>query len=207
MNRFVTGESLETRFQRGDERAFADIAGRYARPMFAAAYGMLGDSELAADAVQEALVKIWQKAATYDPDRELAPWLYTITRRAAVDVHRRTRRAASATDLDAVAGRLAVPPPSLDRQWTAVQVSRALARLTPQEAEVLRMAYFEDMTQTEIGEALGVPLGTVKSRTFRAQRRLAGMLGHLRFGPAESRHEASPGKPEAGHRPSLCPVR
>ncbi|NAS20874.1 sigma-70 family RNA polymerase sigma factor [Herbidospora sp. NEAU-GS84] len=194
---------LETRFQRGDEEAFADIAGRYSRPMFAAAYGMLGDAELAADAVQEALVKIWQKAATYDPDRELEPWLFTITRRAAVDVHRRARRNAGATDLDAVAGRLSVPPPSLDHQWTSVQVSRALARLTPQEAQVLRMAYFEDMTQAEIGAALGVPVGTVKSRTFRAQRRLAGLLAHLRFGPAESRHEES----EAGHRTRLCPVR
>ncbi|WP_062432979.1 RNA polymerase sigma factor [Herbidospora daliensis] len=195
--------TLEARFQRGDEEAFADVAGRYSRPMFAAAYGMLGDAELAADAVQEALVKIWQKAATYDPGRDLAPWLFTITRRAAVDVHRRTRRDAGATDLDAVAARLAVPPPSLDHQWTSLQVARALARLTPQEAQVLRMAYFEDMTQSEIGAALGLPVGTVKSRTFRAQKRLAELLAHLRFGPAESPHEAS----EAGHRSRLCPVR
>lgn len=175
--------SLGERFRAGDEDALREMYQRYAGPMFSTALALLGDRELAADAVQQAFVQAWRAADRFDPDRELQPWLYAITRRTAVDVYRRNRRTAGQVSLDdswAAENELAVDGPSMEATWKSWQVRSALAKLHPDEREVLRLAYFEGSTQTEISERLGLPLGTVKSRTARAQRRLAGLLGHLR---------------------------
>ncbi|GGL15532.1 hypothetical protein GCM10014719_16960 [Planomonospora parontospora subsp. antibiotica] len=77
------------------------------------------------------------------------------------------------------AAHLAAEPPCLEREWLGLQVRRALALLHPDERGVLRMAYYGDMTQAEIALELGLPLGTVKSRTARALRRIAGLLHHV----------------------------
>lgn len=175
--------TLGERFRRGDETALAEMYREYAGPMFATALSLLGDRELAADAVQQAFVQAWRAADRFDPDRALPPWLYAITRRTAVDVYRRNRRSAAHVPLDetwASSPELAVEGPSLDATWRVWEVRRALDRLTPEERKVLELAYFDGYTQTETATALGVPLGTVKSRTARAQRRLADLLGHLR---------------------------
>jgi RNA polymerase sigma-70 factor (ECF subfamily) len=175
--------TLGERFRRGDESALAEMYREYAGPMFATALSLLGDRELAADAVQQAFVQAWRAAARFDPGRALPPWLYAITRRTAVDVYRRNRRSPAHVPLDetwASAPELAVDGPSLDATWRVWEVRRALERLTPEERAVLELAYFDGYTQSETATTLGVPLGTVKSRTARAQRRLAELLGHLR---------------------------
>jgi RNA polymerase sigma-70 factor (ECF subfamily) len=64
--------------------------------------------------------------------------------------------------------------------WTAWQVQEALAQLNEDERLIMRLSFFEDLTQSEIADRLGLPLGTVKSRSYRAHRRLAALLGHLR---------------------------
>ncbi|MEO3809582.1 sigma-70 family RNA polymerase sigma factor [Sphaerisporangium sp. B11E5] len=181
------GETFVERFRRGDENAFTEMYDRYSRGVFAAAMSILGNRELAADAVQETFVKVWQALGSFDATRDLEPWLFTITRRTAVDVYRRTRRASSATPLDtAVESRLAVLPVSLERHWLTWQVRQALTRLTTQEQEVLRLAYYHEMTQSEIGRELGIPVGTVKSRTYRALRRLGELLPHMSDSSAEA---------------------
>jgi RNA polymerase sigma-70 factor, ECF subfamily len=175
--------SLGERFRGGDQTALREMYQQFSGPMFATALALLGDRELAADAVQQAFVQAWRAADRFDPDRELQPWLYAITRRTAVDVYRRNRRTAGHVSLDeswAVEAELATEGPSMESTWRLWQVRTALGKLHPDEREVLRLAYFEGSTQTEISDQLGLPLGTVKSRTARAQRRLAALLGHLR---------------------------
>lgn len=176
-------ESLGERFRCGDEDALREMYRQYSGPMFATALALLGDRTLAADAVQQAFVQAWKAASRFDPERELQPWLYAITRRTAVDVYRRNRRTAGQVTLDeswAAEAELATEGPSLDATWRVWQVRSALERLHPDERRVLQLAYFGGYTQSEISDVLGLPLGTVKSRTSRAQRRLAEMLEHLR---------------------------
>ncbi|TMR91215.1 RNA polymerase sigma factor [Nonomuraea basaltis] len=179
-------EPLEERFRRCEQGAFTEIFDRHSGAMFATALAMLGNRELAADTVQETFIKVWQAAATFDVTRELQPWLFTITRRTAVDVFRRSRRAADLVDLDLVADTMpASGPPTMERAWLTWQVKQAMRLLPAFEREVLHLAYYEELTQSEIGRELGIPVGTVKSRTYRAQRNLAGLLRHVVDSPAE----------------------
>lgn len=172
--------ALAERFRAGEEQAFAEVYRHCARAMFSTAWHLLGDRELAAEAVQQSFVKAWQARRRFDPDRDLRAWLYAITRRTAIDVYRSNRRAREEVPLDGVPeAMLTAPPPGLDRIWRIQQVRLALRGLEPEEREVLRLAHFHRMTQREIALRLGIPLGTVKSRTARAHRRIGELLSHL----------------------------
>ncbi|MFF5176288.1 RNA polymerase sigma factor [Micromonospora sp. NPDC000089] len=174
--------SLEERFQAGDERALVEIYRRHSAAMFATALKLLGNREYAAEAVQLAFVQAWRGASRFDHRRGIQPWLYAITRRTAIDVYRRERRSAyqigllESWDADTIATSHA---PSIEDSWRTWQVRAALDQLRPAEREVLYLAYFEQMTQSEIAAVLDVPVGTVKSRTARSQQRLARLLAHL----------------------------
>jgi RNA polymerase sigma-70 factor (ECF subfamily) len=175
--------TLEERFRAGDEAALPQVYRRYAGAMHATAYHLLGKHDLAADAVQQAFIQAWRAAATFDPGRGLQPWLYSITRRAAIDTYRRRRHEARTVSYDgswSAEAEAAVEGPSMDSAWQAWQVRRALDRLHSDERRVLRLAYYEGLTQSEIAAVLGIAIGTVKSRTARAQRRLGELLAHLR---------------------------
>lgn len=177
--------TLEERFVRGEETAVGEVYRRYSGPMFATAMSLLGDRDLAADAVQQAFVQAWRGAAGFDPGRELRPWLYAITRRAAVDVHRLERRSATHVSFDDDGGVDDRPAETvtLEQAWQKRQVRLGLERLNAGEREVLQLAYLDQLTQSEISARLGIAIGTVKSRTARAQRRLAELLEHLRDVP------------------------
>lgn len=124
----------------------------------------------------------WQAAPAFDPARPLKPWLYAITRRAAVDIHRRERRTTHEVSLDGTSDyntALSTTDPRLDQTWQTWQVREALDRLHPDERTVLRLAYYDGSTQSQIATLLHTAIGTVKSRTVRAQRHLAELLSHL----------------------------
>jgi RNA polymerase sigma-70 factor, ECF subfamily len=163
-------------FRLGDELAVRAVYDRYGGAMFAIAMSILGDRELAADCVQQAFVKAWRASQSFDPERELRPWLSTITRRVAIDTYRREQksRAESRAEVDAT-----VIPLAFERTWEAFEVRAALDELPEEEREVVRLSHFEGLAHPEIADKLGVPVGTVKSRSHRAHRRLAHLLAHL----------------------------
>lgn len=133
---------------------------------------------LAQEAVQDTFLRAWRAAGSYDPHRDLGPWLMTIARHASLDLIRREfrpTRGGHEAEQDAV-----VEDPGIDQVWTAWQVQEAVGRLNEEEQVIVRLSFFEDLTQTQIAERLGVPLGTVKSRSHRAHRRLAELLSYLR---------------------------
>jgi RNA polymerase sigma factor (sigma-70 family) len=167
---------LNTRFCLGDESAVRAIYQRYGGAMFAIAMSMLSNRALAAECVQDAFVKAWRASKSFDPARELGPWLATITRRVAVDIYRREARTRSDphADVDDT-----VVPIAFERTWEAFEVRAALDQLPADEREVVRLAHFEGFTHSEIADKLRVPVGTVKSRSFRAHRKLAGLLAHV----------------------------
>lgn len=160
-------------FRRGDDDAIRAVYQRYAGPVYAVARGVLREDDLAAEAVQETFVRAWRASATYDPNRRIAPWLYMIARRVAIDLYRSHRKMfAGPPDDDAIV----VMPPELDTVWEAYQVRAAVERLPDDERTIVKLQHFEQLSHHEIATRLSIPIGTVKSRSFRAHRRLAGWL-------------------------------
>ena len=173
---------MAERFRDGDAAAVTAVYREYGRLVYAVAYKVLGDRSRAEDATQQAFVQAWKAAATYDPSRDLGPWLATIARRAAIDVHRRDSRRPTQPLDDVAADNPAVVtlPPSAEQAYDVWEVRRAVDELPPEERDVVRLQHLDGLTHAEVAERLGVPVGTVKSRSFRAHRRLAGRLGYLR---------------------------
>jgi RNA polymerase sigma-70 factor (ECF subfamily) len=167
---------LAQRFAAGEEEAVTAVYRRYAGPILTVAMGTLGRRDLADEAVQMTMLKAWRAADSFDPSRELAPWLYAIARRVAIDIYRRESRmtASELGDND-----VAVVPLSFERTWEAWEVRSALDKLPPDERDVVRLSHLVGMTHQQIAAQLGVPLGTVKSRSSRAHRRLADLLSHV----------------------------
>jgi len=170
------------RFREGDADAVRSVYREYGRLVYAVAHKVLGDRTLAEDATQQTFVQAWKAAASYDPSRDLGPWLATIARRAAIDVHRReSRRSAQALEDVAPADPAVVTlPPSAEQAYDVWEVRRAIDELPAEEQEVVRLQHLDGLTHAEVAARLGVPVGTVKSRSFRAHKRLAGRLGYLR---------------------------
>lgn len=169
-------------FRAGDADGVRAVYRAYGRLVYAVALRTLGDRGLAEEATQQAFVKAWQAAASFDPGRELGPWLGTIARRTAIDLHRRESRRAAAP-LEAVPPAhpaTVVGPPAVERASDVWEVRQAVDDLPPDEREVVRLQHLEQLTHGEVAARLGIPVGTVKSRSFRAHRRLAERLGHLR---------------------------
>ena len=156
MTTLMEQETLGERFRVGDGSALPRCTSGIPGSMFATALNLLGNREHAADAVQRAFVQAWRAAGRFDP--ELKPWLYAITRRAAVDIYRRERRTQEQLTFDDTLEVAIAEPPSIVTVWQAGQVRAALARLRPLDRQVLRLAYYDGLTQTEIADRLGVPL-------------------------------------------------
>jgi RNA polymerase sigma-70 factor, ECF subfamily len=177
----VTGNSsddeLVGRIARGDEQALAELYDRYGRPAYRLAVRILRDAALAEDAVQDAFLAAWRTAAGFDPRRgSAATWLMTLVHRRTVDVVRREdrRRAGVLDDAPVASGDATDDAAELREQRRAVQ--SALAQLGAAEREALELAYYGGLSQSEIAERLGVPLGTVKSRMFTGLGRLRDLL-------------------------------
>jgi RNA polymerase sigma-70 factor (ECF subfamily) len=164
-------EELMRQVAQGDERALSELYDRYSRPVYATGARLLGDAHLAEELVQDAFTNVWQAAASFDPSRaSFATWLYRITRNRSVDLNRRRQARPQSVGenlLRAVPGG-PEPEASVDG-W---DVARALSRIPEEHREVLTLAYFEGLSQREISRRTGIPLGTIKSRTTAALKRL-----------------------------------
>jgi RNA polymerase sigma factor (sigma-70 family) len=170
----VVDAEVAERFRQGDPDAVRAVYQAYGGLVFGVAFKALGDRALAEEATQEAFVRAWRAAATFDPTRSFAPWLTTIVRRVAIDLYRREARRQHVPFDDVMENtrtELSVDP-AVD-VW---QIRAAVAALPPDEQEVVFLQHARELTHVEIAERLGVPLGTVKSRSSRAHRRLAEAL-------------------------------
>jgi RNA polymerase sigma-70 factor (ECF subfamily) len=169
-------------FRRGDGDAVRAMYREYGRLAYSVALRTLGRPDLADEATQQAFVQAWRSADRLDPGRDPGPWLATIARRVAIDIYRREqRRTADALDDVAVDDpAITTLPPDIDRWHDQWQVRQAIDRLAVDEREIVRLQHLDGLTHSEIAERLGVPIGTVKSRSHRAHRRLAEALAHVR---------------------------
>jgi RNA polymerase sigma-70 factor (ECF subfamily) len=168
---------LLSRVAEGDRAAFDELHRRYARSVLGIALRRIGDRGRAEDATQETFASVWRSADRFDPDRgEASSWLYTVARNAIVDGLRR-RREPPVDEAPELAAAEPGPEAEAESGWVAWRVHRALESLPAQERTLVELAYWSGMSQSEIAEYLHMPLGTVKTRTRSALRRLADELG------------------------------
>jgi RNA polymerase sigma-70 factor (ECF subfamily) len=163
----------------GDPGALAEAYDRYADLLYSLALRIVGSSSDAEEVLQDAWLQAWRSARTYDPARgALGAWLVTITRTRALDRIRSLgsrRRAQAAATVEAASE---PPPPASDpaagyaRRALKKDVATAITALAPQQRQVVELAYFEGLSQSEIATRLNAPLGTVKSWTRQALLKL-----------------------------------
>jgi RNA polymerase sigma-70 factor, ECF subfamily len=173
----ATDAELIRRVAASDAAAFEELHRRYARSVLGIALRRIGDRGRAEDATQDTFASVWRSAGRYDPSRgAAASWLYTVARNAIVDGLRRRPEPAVDNPPD-VAEPGPGPADAAENEWVSWRIHRALETLPEQERSLLELAYWSGLSQSEIADYLGVPLGTVKTRTRSALRRLADELG------------------------------
>jgi RNA polymerase sigma-70 factor (ECF subfamily) len=175
----LTDEECMTRLGGPEvEAALSALYDRYARTVYGVGLKILGNRSLAEDLVQEVFLKVWRSADTFDSSRgSFSTWLYRVTRSCALDLYRkRASRVRQVPDgaphIAAARDSSAGPQEVVDESWLSWRVSRALEALDAPRREVIELAYFGGLSQREVSERTGVPLGTVKTRTASAFRRL-----------------------------------
>jgi RNA polymerase sigma-70 factor (ECF subfamily) len=168
---------LIAEFRSGGDDAVRAVYRRYGGAVATVARSMVGQPELVEEVVQQTFLNAWRAAATFDESRDLAPWLYAIARRTAIDVLRRERKPTTGDHEPEVD--VAVTTLSFEQTFESFEVRRAIDGLSSEERAVVELSHRYGLTHPEIADRLGVPVGTVKSRSARAHRRLAAALGHL----------------------------
>jgi RNA polymerase sigma-70 factor (ECF subfamily) len=184
----------------GSQDALATLYDRHVDAVYAAASRLTSDRQVAEEVVQETFLALWNRAESYNPAAgSLAAWLHTIARNRAVDRLRAAGRrpnlvplSSAATDdehdsatLDRIVGAGTVlggsepgPTPEAAAEWASIRhvIQEALVAMSDHERTVILLAYNDELSQSEIAERLGWPLGTVKTRTRRALLRLREVL-------------------------------
>jgi RNA polymerase sigma-70 factor (ECF subfamily) len=174
-------EVLLQRFVQGDRTAFAALFRTFERDVYRWILRIVRDRALAEDGVVEAFWRCHRSRAQFDPSRSFGAWMRRIATRVAIDLLNKTRRhvwiplgeigVTSLTDADASSG--------AGRQALADSIVNAFDSLPTKLRVVATLALVEERPHAEIAEALGVPIGTVKSRLFRAASKLREALGAL----------------------------
>jgi len=172
----VTDGTLIEQIAAGERTAFEELYHRYARSVLGLALRRIGDRGRAEDSVQDVFAAVWRSASSYDRTRGPGgAWLYTIARNAIVDAQRR-KPAPTMADPPEVVSTDLTPDEEAEASWNAWRVHRALETLPDTERSVIDLAYFSGLSQSEIAGFLGLPLGTVKTRTRSGLARLADAL-------------------------------
>ena len=173
---------LLRRIGQGDRESFALFYDRMARTLFSIANRLLQNREAAEDVVQEVFLQIWEKAPLYDPSRgKPSTWAVTLTRNKAIDRLRSSqRRARLQEDLhQETTTELSNEPSSFAAAAigeSARLLSQAMRELGDDQREVIELAFLHSLSQSEIAERLGEPLGTVKARIRRGLLKLRELI-------------------------------
>jgi RNA polymerase sigma factor (sigma-70 family) len=174
----LSDESLLSLVASSDDQALAELYDRFGRVAYGLALRILRDEALAQDAVQEAFLAVWRSADRFLAERAKAStWILTLVHRRSVDLVRREDRRRG-EPLES-AGEPTAPETLEDEVTLGFErrvVREALGQLTPEQREALELGYYGGLTQSELAERLGLPLGTIKSRMFAGLSRLRELL-------------------------------
>ncbi len=174
---------------RGDIQSLESLYDRYSALVFSVSLRVLHDAHLAEDVTQEVFLRLWRQPASFDPDRgRFISWLMSVTRNRALDELRRLSRRSRSEDVESDDHPIAAVPSSdrlddpvlgaeLAEQREAVRA--AMTRLPPEQRRAIELAYFSGLTQVEIADVTGDPLGTVKTRIRLGMRKLRETLAEF----------------------------
>jgi RNA polymerase sigma-70 factor (ECF subfamily) len=178
---------LARRLQRREHQAMADLYDRFGRLAYSLIYAIVRDTGVAEDLVQETFLRIWNRVQGFDPDRgALGPWLLAVARNRAIDYIRsaRARMDRNVCELDfferaehGTSRNFVDMERDVLNADSARRIKAAMASLNQNQQKVIELAYYEGLSQTEMAERLGQPLGTVKTWVRTALKHLKDELG------------------------------
>jgi len=182
----VSEQELVDRARAGDQSAFEQLVLEHQNKVYSLAFRMVNDREEAADLAQEAFLKAWQGLPAFQGESSFATWIYRLTTNLCIDYIRRQKRrqevqpVASLDDPDSGLGEPADwkqdPQHHVERQELHRALARALQQLPDYQRQILVMRELSGLSYQEIGQALDLDLGTVKSRIARARKNLQKIL-------------------------------
>lgn len=171
----------------GEIEALEALYDRYGALVFSVSLRVLYDRQLAEDVTQEVFLRLWRRPGSYDSARgRFISWLMSVTRNRAIDERRRLKRRGRLEERDDVVpelpseGRFRDPLEEAALAEERRALREAMTRLPPPQREVLDLAYFAGLTQVEIAQRTGQPLGTVKTRVRLGMQKLRESLSELR---------------------------
>ena len=184
-------EELVRRYLTGDAAAFEELMRAHEDRVFSVCLRMLRDRDAALDATQETFLSVFRKADRFSGRSAFSTWLYRVAVNTCYDALRRTRRRPTAP----LPEHTDPPDLSTDDAIAAADVrpsiEAALAELPVEFRAAVVLSDLEGLPLQEVGDLLGVPVGTVKSRVFRGRRLLADALGNLSGGSRHPKEETS----------------
>ncbi|MBN1363027.1 MAG: sigma-70 family RNA polymerase sigma factor [Sedimentisphaerales bacterium] len=183
----LTDAQLLQSYMNGDEEAFREIVGRYKNSLYVFLKQFLNRTDLVEDVFQETFLQLFNSRESFDPDRPLRPWLFTIAANKAKDALRKAQRTSAVPIgtisesqemsfdemLDSLGSDNTMPYEELERSETAARVNEVMAQMPETLREILSMAYFSRFSYKQMAEILSIPIGTVKSRLHTAVARFA----------------------------------
>jgi RNA polymerase sigma-70 factor (ECF subfamily) len=167
---------LSNRLARGDRAALSALFGAYGGMVLASVLRLLRNRAEAEEVVQEAFLDVWRLARHYQPERAaFSTWVVTIAKTRAIDrLRSNDSRSRTAEALALESAHASAPP--IETGADGPKLKACLAALSGEQRHTLELAYFEGLSQSEIAERTGTPLGTVKTRTRQALRKMSEML-------------------------------
>jgi RNA polymerase sigma-70 factor (ECF subfamily) len=173
--------ALLQRVARGDSLAFDQLYTRWSPMLYGLVCKILNDPKEAEDALQDGFIHVWHKASSYDPGRSSpTTWAYMIFRNKAIDrlrsLERRGRGIERIAEEPEHTGPSAGPEEGAETSERRQVVKSALESIPPDQREAISLAFFSGLTQSEIAQRIGAPLGTVKARIRRGMLKLADVL-------------------------------
>ncbi len=164
----------------GNKKALGKLVERHKKSAFRIALGLVGNKDDAFDISQEAFLRVYRSANTYDESQPFGPWFYTIIANLSRTwLRRRSRRENKMVDVDDVSWLLVderTPEQAVIKKETVAILRRALKELPFDDREIITLQHFRNMSYDEIAQLLGIPKGTVMSRLYYARKKLATLM-------------------------------
>ena len=175
-----TDMALVMNIRKGNKKALGELVERHKKSAFRIAMGLVGNKDDAFDISQEAFLRVYKSAGTYDERQPFQPWFYTIIANLCRTwLRRRSRRDNKMVDIDDVSWLLVdnrTPEHAVIKDETVANLRWALAELSFDDREIITLQHFRNMSYEEISELLSIPKGTVMSRLYYARKKLAGLM-------------------------------
>ena len=181
MSKDADDETLVERYRDGDRAAFAALVRKYQKPIYNAAYRVVGREEDASDVTQAVFLKVAERLDQYDARYKFFSWIYRIAVNESLNLLRENGREAPLEDEEEIPGLESAQPDSIvnDAQ-VSDRIQKALMRMKVSDRMVLTLRHFGDCSYEDMAQIMGIDVKTVKSRLYEARQRLRTELADLR---------------------------